>query len=300
MSSENINYAITHYLLSAIYFIFFIYCCTRFLLKKISTKPQKNKTLRNIFNFFLIIASVMRTVFFLLQALVVVKEIAKYPYFVDAALNVMPTLLFFTSYWIMLLLWALIYHGRYHYNSTFVDKSVPLFVTINFAMYSAVITTLVINSKESENFDPANPKEASTFVIVALAVIAFCYLMTAIAAYFYGVRFYRIFVQHVAAIAKRILQLTLFFGSIFLIRTVIVTYGIFDNISKFFWFDLVYYILLELLPLHIMLILLQKTSTLEKKNSLLNNTNAGSFVRQNSTPQITQKNLKYTLSFAAM
>jgi len=209
--SDNTNFAITHYLLSAFYFIFFAYCTGRFLCKNRPTKiNNKNRRWRNTFNFFMIAASAIRTISFLLQALASVNEI-NVPNFVDSALNVMPTALFFTSYWIMLLLWALIYHGRYNLNSNFVDKSIPLFVVINFAMYSAITTSLVMNYKDSAHADPARPKEPNALVTVALAAVAFCYFCTALAAYFYGIRFYRIFVLHAAPIAKRILQLTLFF-----------------------------------------------------------------------------------------
>jgi len=299
--NQNTDFAITHYLLSAFYFIFFIYCAGRFLCKNRPSKSSKNRRWRNIFNFFMIAASAIRTISFLLQALASVGEIVV-SNFVDSLLNVMPTALFFTSYWIMLLLWALIYHGRYNVNANFVDRSIPLFVMINFAMYSAITTSLVMNYKDSAHADPARAKEPNALVTVALGAIAFCYFCTALAAYFYGIRFYRIFVLHVAPIAQRILQLTLFFGSIFLIRTVIVCYGIFDNISKYFWFDLVYYMSLEILPLNLMLALLQKTSSLEKKNSLLhtNSNPSGSYITSQNPNQNQPKTLQYSPSFAAM
>jgi len=57
---------------------------------------------------------------------------------------------------------------------------------------------------------------------------------------------------------------------------------------------------LEILPLNLMLALLQKTSSLEKKNSLLhtNSNPSGSYITSQNSNQ--PKTLQYSPSFAAM
>jgi len=246
-----------HYGLAAIYTFFSIFYAIRFIVRK---SGSKRKAISVIFNVLLVTGLLGRAAFFSLQPSIM-NESFKISNSWNVFLNYAFTLFFFTDYWIMLFLWAEIYHekGWHEQKSLSMRKMIPLFLFVNICAYVAIMVFEILDLINPDN-KSSDVSAVQTFYQKMVGILyVVCYELTALAYFFYGAGFYMRLNFFGSSIAKRVLAFSILFGIIFTGRAAIILADelLELKISKYFYFDFLYYIFMELIPVSLMFELLK-------------------------------------------
>jgi len=271
------RYDIAHFVICALYLLLALISSgvliRLFLIKHLHLPWQK------AFHPLLIIGSIIRAIYFGF-APYEMEGTLKISNHLDIILNTLPSYFFFSDYLILLFLWAEIYHNatRVRESSSSppqISKLKPSFIIINVIMYAIVVIFYLVDYlgypkdvdlKVSWTVDPV---EKVIFIYTGSI-----YCITSVAFLIYGIRIYLTFsnmrmnTKARRKILGKIQGISFLVVVCFFIRSVIVLLGANMNLSTRWWFDLAYFIPLEVIPLILMLVILHGDSMKKQKKHL--------------------------------
>jgi len=270
------KYDITHFIICALYLLLALISCgvliRLFLIKHLHLPWQK------AFHPLLIIGSLIRAVYFGLASFEM-EGTLKISNHLDIILNTLPSYFFFSDYLILLFLWAEIYHNacrdRESGTPPQISKLKPSFIIINAVMYAVVLIFYLVDYLGY----PHDIDQQVSWVDDPIEKVIFIYTgsiycITSLAFLVYGVRIYLTFsnmrmnTKARRKILGKIQGISLLVVTCFFVRSVIVLLGSNINLSTRWWFDLAYFIPLEVIPLILMLAILHGDSMRKQKKHL--------------------------------
>jgi hypothetical protein len=182
----------------------------------------------------------------------------------DLFLNIFPSVLFFSCYLILLFIWVELYHypvrGRMRIHHLRVHLWVVLGVMFAIFLVLFLVDLIVFPSKLVSISSPSNVVER-----ILILFVAAIYVITCVAFTVYGflvlVPLWRTKGGADSAgkrrdMLLRLLALTMLIMIIFLVRAAMVFIGYFSNWSFISFFDLLYYVTCEILPIFMMFFIL--------------------------------------------
>jgi len=258
------EYFAVHLGLAVCYGIFSLLCI--FML--IQKRKQSTQHWHNLFYVLLCVGSIGRSAYMISQ------------FFNDTSLgqlryrneflgilNSAPSFIFFSAYLIILFRWALIYHNTYDMSALkFVHVRV-LFYVFNGIMYTMLVTLYILDfalyplAEECWGYVSATPVEE-----VIYAFCAICYFITSIGYVVYTLRITQKFKylpsrnRSKEEVSLRLQRFTILVLIVFCIRAFFIVYTNFWNVEfsmQIWYFDGLYYLLLELVPLVLMYFILR-------------------------------------------
>jgi len=264
------RYDFVHYALCGLY-IFLLFLCFGVVIRLI-TQNRWNLRWQKIFHPLLMTGCLIRATFFGLQPFIMEADL-RIDNKLNMILNTLPSFIFFSNYLIILFLWAEIYHYAHEDSHVGIAKLQPIFLLICALMYGIVCTLYVIDfivySPDYVSVSiNSNPVETTI-----LLFDVFIYALTSLGFILYGVRIYfkfssvPIYTNTRRQVLRKIEVISMLVSLCFIIRCAVVILGVTTNMSAFWWFDGIYYFLLELLPLVLMLQLLHGDMKRVNKNS---------------------------------
>lgn len=256
---------ISHLVLGALYLIV--------LGASIYMRLQKTQNLRLLWQitFFigLVAGILMRAVWCFLQPFVL-EEMIAVPNLVNLLMQTIPSFLFFSCYLIILFLWAEIYHTIHSPGSVDILRLRPIYFGTQGFMYAVVIVLELVDRFAYPNMGPCPKPDIHTPMQRAIWFFdASLYLISALGFLIYGGRFYFTFSRdRKPLLAKmrntvlpKVKYLTIMLSICFLIRGgMTLSNGITNWTNSLWWIDLVYYAVLEVLPIVLMLLILRPTT----------------------------------------
>eukprot|EP01087_Luapelamoeba_hula_P011024 TRINITY_DN2960_c0_g1_i1.p1 TRINITY_DN2960_c0_g1~~TRINITY_DN2960_c0_g1_i1.p1 ORF type:complete len:306 (+),score=44.15 TRINITY_DN2960_c0_g1_i1:159-1076(+) len=259
MGWHYLKYDIVHVALAGMYVPVFVVSLVLFL--RFLAKPQL--TWQRLFHPVLMTGAAMRIAFFVLQALIRENQAGKFSNSANNIFNVFPSFLFFTAYLIVLWLWVDIYHKN---PLTVCGLPVlqPLFWFLSSIMYVILTVLLVlvgVLSNDQDNIDSVAATDPTEKIL--MVYLAAAYLVTSLGYLIYGVAIYRRLSANTTTfdrtrwkIVRRVLVLTSLVVICFSLRAALVTADAFYGLSRRWWFDGVYFTVLEIAPLLLMMVIL--------------------------------------------
>ncbi|ELR17115.1 uncharacterized protein ACA1_057510 [Acanthamoeba castellanii str. Neff] len=262
----DMRYDITHFVLAGLYFflcLLSIFCMLRLCV------VGHFKRWQLFFHPIFFLGTLVRMVFFLLQPLVMEREI-HIPNKANMFMNSLPSWFFFTDYLIVLFLWAEIYHFARGGELT-IKKLSPVFWSLTITMYCAVILLYVFDATLMQSEDTSFSKAGNPVEETLLIVDAAIFICSSLAFMIYGTAIYLRLVHSVPtanrrSLLRRIQIMTTMISFGFCCRAVIILLNVFvfPDMSERWWFDLAYFTALEWFPLLVMLGILHKASNTKK------------------------------------
>jgi len=256
------KYAAAHWILSVLYVIPVILCWYWRVRRQTFSQSHVSTFWRLVFITMLFIGASSRAVFWFIQPFYM-SEMIVINSKVNAYWAVLPGLFIFTDYLVILFLWIQIYHSD---EETTLDIK-PYFIYIASLVYGVALSLMIADFiiYPVSPFQPV-PKFDTTLSRTLILFVATVYLLASIGYIFYGIRFYRRLANRPLLyknnILPRVLAVTALCGICFVVRAVLVLldsfFGVFTADSEsemefYWWFDMAYYIPLEIGPLMLML-----------------------------------------------
>jgi hypothetical protein len=264
MAWEHPRYDAVHFVVALEYvsLIFLsLYCLFRVWRAGNQQKWQK------AFHPLLLLGTALRAVFFFLQPFVMEQTIS-IANRANMFLNYLPSFFFFSDYMIVLFLWAEIYHFRLEVR---VNRLRPIFWTLTALMYILVIIIFVLDFTVSKKVYLSSSEPASVFEQVLMTYDASIYFLSSLAFLVYAAGVYfrlgSVPSETRRVLLRRILFIAGMISLCFIARAVLVLYNSWVNLntSDAWWFDGVYFTLLEVLPLCMMILILHQATPKKKK-----------------------------------
>jgi len=259
------NYDIIHFIVSFLYLMLSFFCVYSFI-----KRPNKTRQVLSqlIFYPLLFIGVTVRAVFMFLQPFIREQEFIQIPNQINILLNSLPSFNFFTIYLVVLFIWIEIYF-LFRGSVVSIRRLPTIFNTITILMYLCLITLYIIDF----TMYPLQSNPISAFINLPELIIGYydasCFIVASLLFVFFGVSLiFRFRSPHQKnfteekrkIILKRIAGLTILTVACFICRATITLFALIkmNSISgEFWWFDGVYYILFEIIPLWIMIYLLR-------------------------------------------
>jgi len=265
-AQDAFGYEITHLALTVVYGSFCVICIANMILK------WKQNTLHwnNLFYLLLCVGCTTRGVYMISQYLIEESStIRNIPDLnaIENVLNSIPSFIFFSAYLIILFRWAIIYHNSYEMSFIKFAHVKVLFYFINMFMYTVVFTLYFLDAAVF----PGGTEYCGfvTSTVVEQITYGFCavmYLLTSLGFVLYTVRITRKF-RYLPSrnnakedVSVRLQRFTILVLIVFCARAILILYTNFwyTDFSLDYWYvDVLYYLLLEIIPLGLMFVILK-------------------------------------------
>jgi len=252
----SIEYDISHFVLSALYIVVIVLAILWRIRKAHQNYWQK------FFAIFLLTGAVSRLVFFAIQPFVYEGAVPRLDPKLNIYLNTIPTFPILSCYVVVLFLWAELYHS----DSDSPPNTRKYFGFVMSAIYFVLVALIVCDFI----LMPVLPQEKIPLATTLLETIIFTYtgalyIAVSIGFALYGYRFYVRFsdVPSLMGVVKfellpRVKLLASLCVVIFTIRGACVIWDTYSPWpAEWWWVDLVYYTLLEVVPIILMLRILK-------------------------------------------
>jgi len=264
------RYDIVHYLLAGLY-IFLVFLCLAVVVRLI-IQNRWNLRWQKLFHPLLMIGCLVRASFFALQPFIMEDDL-RMDNKLNMILNTFPSFIFFSNYLIILFLWAEIYHYAHEDSHVGIEKLQPIFIGMTTTIYGVIFLLYALDyllfSPQYMNVSwNSNPVEDA---ILVFGVVI--YAITSIGFVLYGLRIYfkfssvPVYTSTRKQVLRKIQVISMLVSLCFITRCVLILLGIFTNLSQYWFFDGLYYFLLELVPLFLMLQLLHGDSRRHTKQN---------------------------------
>jgi hypothetical protein len=257
------------------------------------------------FNTVLLIGVLLRGVFFFMEPFVWNDDVdLSHWHNVFFVLNTLPTILFFTCYLVLLFLWIVIFHSKLAPAATRQGVEISTggfrnaFILINACMYSFMFALFGVDYFETTR----NPSSANgiltpseEIVVLGCAVI---YVGLAVSFVVYGLLFWITLRRlRLSALRRAIMQkvgrLTALVAICFTTRTIMIIVAAVSTLLDEWYLDVVYYGILELIPLGLTLLILQTHIGVRSPSG-----HAGTFAADQSVTGSPRKSTNYGSSDA--
>jgi hypothetical protein len=253
----------THFLLSCVYILVAI--LTAYL--RFGHKTPSNRVVwQYTFSIALLLGIATRAVFFYIVPFNSAKLI-NIPNKANFVLGTLPPFLFLSCYMLILFLWAEIYHDV---SAELQIRMQHIYFGIQAVLYGLVAILFIVDIFTTKSEYKAQVEIVSGPEIAVMVIDATLYIVTALAFLVYGIGFYYKFTRVNRALLVKmrhtILPKVKYFTALcslcFLVRGGLTLSNAVSNWPmNFWWFDLGYYGLLEIVPIILMLFILRaKTS----------------------------------------
>jgi len=280
----DLKYTITHFILGVFYGIIFVLCIIWRPTASKSDAQRKNRFWRDLFTFLLLNGALIRGIWQVSQPFWYSYYI-NLPPTINIYFNVIPSFFFMGNYLLILFFWMEVY---YSYGTNLVDLK-NWFMTI-FGFVFLIITFLILFDiwyypvPRHQKVPRFNESFTRHFMINFLGC---CYLIISVCFLYYGIRLYwrfrkvkqRELIHRVRSIIlPRVKILTSLCWSCFILRSALVIwnatadfYSVTGQVDPwpddwYWWIDIVYYTLLELMPLFFMLLIFKSPETKESSS----------------------------------
>jgi len=264
------RYDLVHITLAALYILLFLLCFT--VVIRLVIKGNWNLRWQKFFHPVIMLGCLIRATFFLLQPFIM-EHVLNLQNQVNMVLNTFPSFLFFTNYLIILFLWAEIYHYASEASHVGIEKLKPIFLVITLSMYSvvAVLYSLdfILYPPQYLNVSMAQTKVERAVYIFGVSI----YTLTSVGFILYGIGIYfkvssmPVYTNTRKQVLRKIQVISMLVSLCFITRSGIIVAGVIFPLSVYWWFDGVYYLIWELVPLVLMLQLLHGDSRRGNKNT---------------------------------
>jgi hypothetical protein len=266
------RYDIVHALLALAYLILAMIClhnivksCTKRKMAIMhSHNRSANHTFQSLFYPTFMAGAIIRTIFFVLQPLVM-ESVIKFENALNYFLNTVPTFFFFAAYLIILFRWAEIYHNSYELSTIKVRHLHKVLLWLIIVMFTVVGSLYVVDLVVYPGEDADVSKIGNIIEVIIMWFGISLYLGTSMGFIFYGVGLYRRlsampkFTNALIDYCLKIQRLTTVVCLVFVVRGAILTITVlkYRSISQHWWFDGAYFFGLEIIPLVLMLYILK-------------------------------------------
>eukprot|EP00160_Parvularia_atlantis_P014261 Unigene343_Nuclearia_a/m.1191 Unigene343_Nuclearia_a/g.1191 ORF Unigene343_Nuclearia_a/g.1191 Unigene343_Nuclearia_a/m.1191 type:complete len:356 (+) Unigene343_Nuclearia_a:42-1109(+) len=225
-------------------------------------------TWQRMFHVFVLLGLVGRAVFMFLQPSVE-QNVLDMPNCVNVFISIMPSLLFFSGYIVLACFWAEMY-----YLSQPLTKSTDgregrrllhIYIGVNIAMYVVYFILMAVDlpncfADEPPNDDPDYPVFSTVLQLIASSFNAAIYLILAVVFCFFAVRFYQTLVTIRTSsilsrttrldVLRKLIAVASILSAMFVTRcSILIKNVVNDTTSELWWFDPLYYFVLEVIPL---------------------------------------------------
>eukprot|EP01114_Cavostelium_apophysatum_P000820 TRINITY_DN10721_c0_g1_i1.p1 TRINITY_DN10721_c0_g1~~TRINITY_DN10721_c0_g1_i1.p1 ORF type:complete len:312 (+),score=30.33 TRINITY_DN10721_c0_g1_i1:96-1031(+) len=260
-----------HFLLCGLYLLLTLISLA--ILIRLAAKKHLHLVWQKSFHPLLILGALVRAAYFGIAAYAIEGQL-KISNRVDVILNTLPSFFFFSDYLILLFLWAEIYHNAYRKTSgtkPAMSRLTPSFVVLNVVMYLVLLCLYIADFVADSQVDLPVSFTSNNIETATFAYTGGVYLLTSVGFLIYGGRIYFKFSQmrmNTKARKKvlgKIQLITALVVSCFIARSIIVLIGTFKNLSLQWYFDLLYFFFLEIIPLIMMLYVLHGDSIKKQK-----------------------------------
>jgi len=251
------------------YIVLMVLCVVN-MVRVMHRQRKSNATVRTnfwkmLFYPSLFVGCLMRTIFFVLQPLVL-EDAIEMVNSLNIVLDYFPSFVFFSAYLVIMLNWAEIYHNSIEMSSTQFRYLKPIFFIFIGFLYTSIIALFVCDLLLSPNqYIPESKLQTDIEEIIAL-YDAVLYIPTSVGFIVYCIRIMRKISQvrdHSRAkieVSQRIQKFTILVCFVFCVRSVICLWVVLSGsppISTKWWFTTTYFVVLEILPLALMINILR-------------------------------------------
>eukprot|EP01095_Lingulamoeba_sp_RSL-Kostka_P000658 TRINITY_DN1093_c0_g3_i2.p1 TRINITY_DN1093_c0_g3~~TRINITY_DN1093_c0_g3_i2.p1 ORF type:complete len:353 (-),score=17.43 TRINITY_DN1093_c0_g3_i2:2-1060(-) len=289
---SSIAFNVSHLILAFFYFLLLCYGTYDVIMKIRAFKKKKRKKHKYrpfivilLFGGSIFLGSLFRIIYFSGQAINYSREFKNTYHFYIFTLIDFPTAFYLSTYTILLLFWIRIYYlEKRNFNDR--DLFVLICWIINVIIYGLFLFCLLVDffiynksygDEKSESY--FGTQSVSWPEQLVTSFIGFCYFLFSICFLFFGVPLYR-GVQGLSMLPqqKRVERsfriIAIFIPICFLLRTPVLIISLYTPLSNdFWWFDILYYSLLEVLPMGLVILCLQsERKHKDKIMSTINNT----------------------------
>ncbi|KAH3757646.1 DUF1084 domain-containing protein [Pelomyxa schiedti] len=193
------------------------------------------------------------------------------PHAVNSLLNYIPSYIYFSCYFIVLMCWAEIYHSKLSTSTKFTHKLLQfILVSVNCLLYLFLISLVCAYTADVVEDGSIGDSLTSALIWMTVSI----YFILAGGFLMYGcLILYKLLSQHnfggsptARAVLPRVTALTLMCTCCFVTRAVLMIVTMNDTVSEsYWWVDISYYLGLEILPLILMLVLLRVQSSQKRE-----------------------------------
>jgi len=285
---QNWKYDVVHFVLSGLYLILFLICFT--IVVRLVSKGNWNLRWQKFFHPVLMLGCLIRATFFILQPFLM-ENVIKVSNQTNVVLNTFPSFLFFSNYLIILFLWAEIYHYAHDASRVGIERLKPIFLIMTLSMYSVVALLYALDyliyKRDYKSVAWTTNLIEGCIYIFGVSIYAF----TSIGFILYGIgiRFkvssMPVYTTTRRQVLRKVQTISMLVSLAFITRSAIIALGVFYNLSSYWWFDGVYFSVLELVPLVMMLNILHGDS--RKTAKVVNSKSVGSFLLEKETETTT-------------
>lgn len=283
-------YNVSHFVLAGLYFALTLVTLGLVVVKAL--RGSLRELWKVFFFLFVIFAAVLRGLWALFDPLMLMKTV-QISNRTDLFLDLFPSILFFACYLILLFLWVELYHYPARAGLRIHSLRFHLFFVLGlmFCIFGVlfVVDLVVFDSSWVSIAGPANIVER-----ILILYIATLYLVTCVAFTVYGLLvLVPLWRSPTGSSAKRrdmllrLLGLTMLIMVIFLVRAAFVFIGFFSNWSFVAYFDLLYYVTCEVLPIVTMFFILLYRGTSASHTGLNSSINQNLYIGAGGVAQRT-------------